>query len=114
MMLDIDGILTHHDATPIDVLTAAQALAVSAIGDLVNKSAIHADNNVQCSMVNGQCSMVNGQCSMVNGQFSMVNGQCSMVNGQSTAALHRAADAIAEQIRAALHARIDEGHRPDW
>ena len=92
-MLDIDGILTHHHATPIDVLTAAQALATSAIGDLVNKSAIHADNNVQCSMV---------------------NGQCSMVNGQSTAALHRAADAIAEQIRAALHARIDLGHRPDW
>ena len=28
--------------------------------------------------------------------------------------LHRAADAIAEQIREALHKRIDEGHRPDW
>lgn len=28
--------------------------------------------------------------------------------------LHRAADAIAEQIRAALHKRIDEGKRPDW
>ena len=28
--------------------------------------------------------------------------------------LHRAADAIAEQIRAALHARIDQGKRPDW
>ena len=28
--------------------------------------------------------------------------------------LHRAADAIAEQIRAALHARIAEGPKPDW
>ena len=28
--------------------------------------------------------------------------------------LHRAADAIAEQIREALHKRIDEGKRPDW
>ena len=28
--------------------------------------------------------------------------------------LHRAADAIAEQIRAALHARISEGPKPDW
>ena len=85
-MLDIDGILTHHHATPIDVLTAAQALAVSAVGDLVNKSAVHADNNVQCSMV----------------------------NGQSTDALHRAADAIADQIREALHKRIDLGLQPDW
>ena len=95
MMLDIDGILTHHDATPTDVLTAAQALAVSAVGDLTNKT------------FNGQCSMVNGQC-------SMVNGQCSTVNGQSSAALHRFADGIADQIRAALHARIDLGLQPDW
>ena len=28
--------------------------------------------------------------------------------------LHRAADAIAEQIREALHRRIDEGPKPDW
>ena len=28
--------------------------------------------------------------------------------------LHRAADAIAEQIREALHARILEGRKPDW
>ena len=28
--------------------------------------------------------------------------------------LHRAADAIAEQIREALHKRIDEGKLPDW
>ena len=88
MMLDIDGILTHHDATPTDVLTAAQALAVSAVGDLTNKT--------------------------FNGQCSMVNGQCSTVNGQSSAALHRFADGIADQIRAALHARIDIGLQPDW
>lgn len=94
-MLDIDGILTHHHATPIDVLTAAQALAVSAIGDLVNKSAVHADNNVQCSSQRHTLSE-------------------RMVNGQSTEALHKAADAIAEQIREALHKRIDEGKRPDW
>ncbi len=28
--------------------------------------------------------------------------------------LHPLADAIAEQIRAALHKRIDEGKLPDW
>ena len=28
--------------------------------------------------------------------------------------LHRAADAIAEQIRTALHARIAEGKKSDW
>ncbi len=28
--------------------------------------------------------------------------------------LHRAADAIAEQIRTALHQRISEGRKPDW
>ena len=43
----------------------------------------------------------------------MVNGQSSMVNDQ-TEALHKAADAIAEQIREALHARIDAGPKPDW
>lgn len=71
MMLDIDGILTHHDATPIDVLTAAQALATSAVGDLRN-------------------------------------------HGADPEALHRAADAIADQIREAMHKRIDEGLQPDW
>ena len=72
MMLDIDGVLTRHHADTADVLAAAQQMAVSAIGHLVN------------------------------------NGQCSMVNGQSLA------DAIAEQIREALHKRIDEGPKPDW
>ena len=71
MMLDIDGVLTRYEATPTDVLTAAQALAASAIGDLANK-------------------------------------------GNLPDTLHRAADAIAEQIRTALHKRIDEGKRPDW
>ena len=46
MMLDIDGVLTRYEATTADVLAAAQQMAVSAIGHLVN---------------NGQCSMVNGQ-----------------------------------------------------
>ncbi len=71
MMLDIDGVLTHHDATPIDVLTAAQALATSAVGDLRN-------------------------------------------HGADPEALHRFADGVADQIRAALHARIDLGLQPDW
>lgn len=71
MMLDIDGVLTRCNATPTDVLAAAQALATSAIGDLANK-------------------------------------------GNLPDTLHRAADAIAEQIRTALHARIDEGPKPDW
>ena len=79
MMLDIDGILTRYEATTTDVLAAAQALAASAIGDLVNKS-----------------------------------HQPSAISHQTSEALHRAADAIAEQIRAALHARIAEGKKPDW
>ena len=71
MMLDIDGVLTRHHATATDVLTAAQALATSAIGDLANK-------------------------------------------GNQPDILHPLADAIADQIRAALHARIAEGPREDW
>lgn len=35
-------------------------------------------------------------------------------HGADPEPLHRAADAIAEQIRAALHARIAEGPREDW
>ena len=71
MMLDIDGVLTHHHATATDVLAAAQALATSAVGDLLN-------------------------------------------HGTDPEALHKAADGIAEQIRTALHKRIDEGKLPDW
>ena len=71
MMLDIDGVLTRYEATTTDVLTAAQQLAVSAIGDLANK-------------------------------------------GNQPDILHPLADAIAEQIRTALHKRIDEGKLPDW
>ena len=71
MMLDIDGILTRYEATTTDVLAAAQALATSAIGDLVNKSS-------------------------------------------DPGALLKAVDAIAEQIRTALHQRIAEGVKPDW
>lgn len=79
MMLDIDGILTHHHATPIDVLTAAQALATSAVGDLVNKTC-----------------------------------QTSDISHQTSDSLHRFADGVADQIRAALHARIELGLQPDW
>ena len=71
MMLDIDGILTRNGADTTEVLAAAQQMAVSAVGDLLNK-------------------------------------------GTDPEALHRAADDIAEQIRAALHKRIAEGKRPDW
>ena len=87
MMLDIDGVLTQHHATPTDVLTAAQLLAVSAIGDLTNKANAVPDSNVQSSMVNVQ---------------------------SRSEALHRLADGIADQIRTAMHARIDAGPRPDW
>ena len=34
--------------------------------------------------------------------------------GNQPDTLHKVADAIAEQIRAALHKRIDEGELPDW
>ena len=71
MMLDIDGVLTRYEATTADVLAAAQQMAVSAVGNLLNK-------------------------------------------GSDPDALHKAADAIAEQIRTALHKRIDEGKLPDW
>jgi hypothetical protein len=71
MMLDIDEVLTRHGATTEQLLTAAQAIATAAIGDLINK-------------------------------------------GSDPDALHKAADAIAEQICTALHARIAEGPKPDW
>ena len=71
MMLDIDGVLTRYEATTADVLAAAQQMAVSAVGNLLNK-------------------------------------------GSDPDTLHRAADAIAEQIREALHKRILEGRKPDW
>ena len=71
MMLDIDEVLTRHGATTEQLLTAAQAIATAAVGDLANK-------------------------------------------GTDPEALHKAADAIAEQIRAALHKRIEEGPKPDW
>lgn len=37
MMLDIDGILTRYGADTTEVLAAAQQMAVSAIGDLINR-----------------------------------------------------------------------------
>lgn len=71
MMLDIDEVLTRHGATTEQLLTAAQAIATAAIGDLINR-------------------------------------------GTDPDALHPLADAIAEQIRTALHQRIAEGPKPDW
>ena len=87
MMLDIDGILTRYEATTADVLAAAQQMAVSAVGDLVNH--------------------VGGQS---RGQAPGAKPS-EPVPMTTLAAL---ADAIAEQIREALHKRIDEGKRPDW
>ena len=71
MMLDIDGVLTDHKAKPTDILTVAQALAVSVVGDLAN-------------------------------------------NGVEPEPLHRAIDNIINQIRDAMHKRVDEGKLPDW
>jgi hypothetical protein len=78
MMLDIDGIFTHHEATPTDLLTAAQAIAVSAIGDLVNKDLKKA------------------------------------ASPSGNDALHRLADGIADQIRTAMHMRVNAGWHKDW
>ena len=72
MMLDLDGILTRYAASPTDVLTAAQALATSAVGDLTNKTLAATGGNAAASK-------------------------------DQTEALHRAADAIARQIREARH-----------
>ena len=83
MMLDIDGVLTKHHADTTDVLAAAQQMAVSAVGDITNKSLAATGGDAEASK-------------------------------DQTEALHRAADAIAEQIREALHKRIDEGERDDW
>jgi len=37
MMLDIDGVLTQHQPDTEQMMTAAQAVAVSAIGQMVNQ-----------------------------------------------------------------------------
>lgn len=71
MMLDIDGVLNQHQPDTEQMMTAAQAIATSAIGQLVNQG-VNAD------------------------------------------ALHRFTDLAAEQIREALHQRIDEGKKPEW
>ena len=93
MMLDIDGVLTRYEATTAEVLAAAQQMAVSAIGHLVN--------HVGESSGTGSADSSNATAS----------GDQVPVPSDS---LHPLADAIAEQIRAALHKRIDEGKRPDW
>ena len=92
MMLDIDGILTRYEATTADVLAAAQQMAVSAIGHLVNVGESSGTGSADSS-------------------DATASGDQVPVPSDS---LHPLADAIAEQIRAALHARIDEGKLPDW
>ena len=96
-MLDIDGILTRHEATTTDVLAAAQALATSAIGDLVNAVSKREESQARL----GYPEREQGRADRLN-------------KGTDPDTLHKAADAIAEQIRTALHARIAEGPKPDW
>lgn len=98
MMLDIDGILTRCEATPINVLTAAQALAVSAIGDLCNAAIKREESQARL-----------GYPEREQGRADRLNKGTDQIE-----ALHRFADAIAEQIREAMHKRIDEGKLPDW
>ena len=93
MMLDIDGVLTRYEATTADVLAAAQQMAVSAIGHLVN--------HVGESSGTGSADSSDATAS----------GDQVPVPSDS---LHPLADAIAEQIRTALHTRIAEGRKPDW
>ena len=89
-MLDLDGILTRYEATTADVLAAAQQMAVSAIGHIVNESS-------------GTGSADSSDATASENQVPVPSDS-----------LHPLADAIAEQIRAALHKRIDEGVRSDW
>lgn len=37
MMLDIDEVLTRHGADTVEVLAAAERMAVAAIGDFINR-----------------------------------------------------------------------------
>jgi hypothetical protein len=98
MMLDIDGILTRHEATATDVLAAAQALATSAVGDLTNAVIKREESQVRLDYPERE------------------QGRADRLNKgtDQTDALHRFADLAADQIRAALHKRIDEGPKPDW
>jgi hypothetical protein len=98
MMLDIDGVLSKYPVTATDLLAASQALATSAIGDLANAVSKR------------------DQCEARIDIDEREQGRADRLNKapDQTASLHRAADAIAEQIRTALHARIDEGARDDW
>lgn len=97
MMLDIDGVLTRHHATTTDVLAAAQQLAVSAVGDLVNHV--------------GESSGTGSERERQSRGRAPGAKPSEPVPMTTLAAL---ADAIAEQIRAALHKRIDEGKLPEW
>jgi len=93
-MLDIDGILTRYEATTADVLAAAQQMAVSAIGHLVNGQSRGGQSRGQAP-----------------GAKPSEPVPLTTLPMTTLAAL---ADAIAEQIRTALHARIAEGPKPDW
>lgn len=97
MMLDIDGVLTRHHADTTDVLAAAQALATSAIGDLTNAVSKREESQARL----GYPEREQGRADRLN-------------KGNLPDTLHPLADAIAEQIRAALHRRIAEGPKPDW
>ena len=48
------------------------------------------------------------------GDLTNKSHQPSSNDDQTSDALHRFADLAADQIRAALHQRIDEGPKPDW
>lgn len=98
MMLDIDGVLTLHHADTTDVLTAAQALATSAIGDLTNAVIKREQSKARFQTAERE-----------QGRADRLNKGTDQIES-----LHKAADAIAEQIRAALHKRIAEGPKPDW
>ena len=97
MMLDIDGILTRYKATTADVLAAAQQMAVSAVGDLVNHV--------------GESSGTGSERERQSRGQAPGAKPSEPVPMTTLAAL---ADAIADQISAALHNRIAEGIKPDW
>ena len=94
MMLDIDGILTRYGADTTEVLAAAQQMAVSAVGHLVNQES---EGESEGQVLD-----------------SSQRNQATCPSDSPTCPLDSLADAIAEQIRTALHKRIAEGPKPDW
>ena len=113
MMLDIDGVLTRYEATTTDVLAAAQQMAVSAIGDLVNAVSKREESQARL----GYPEREQGRADRLNHVGGQSRGQAPGAKPSEPVpmtTLATLADAIAEQIRAALHARIDEGKLPEW